>query len=72
MKTELYENKISFFLGNKCGRQYYVTCFRSLLTGCNRVACSEFKFPITKGWDDGTGLGTPNYGEILRYLLKNN
>jgi len=37
-------------------------------TGCTQQYCCEYGFPITEGWDAGTGLGTPNYPQIVKYV----
>jgi len=35
---------------------------------CSRFGCCEWAYSVTPGWDATSGLGTPNFGEILAYL----
>jgi tripeptidyl-peptidase-1 len=35
---------------------------------CTESCCSNFGFVATKGWDPVTGLGTPNFGQLLTYI----
>lgn len=35
---------------------------------CSRFGCCEWAYAVTPGWDASSGLGTPNFGEILSYL----
>jgi len=49
------------------------TCFQDITKGdniCTEDGCSPSckGFYCTKGWDPVTGLGTPNYSEMLKYL----
>jgi len=37
-------------------------------SGCTESYCCQYGFPITQGWDAGTGLGTPYYPIIRDYI----
>jgi len=43
--------------------------FHDITEGSNPDGCCP-GFPATKGWDAVTGLGTPNFGELLSYFTK--
>lgn len=48
--------------------------FTDITTGnnaCTESCCVKQGFDATKGWDPVTGLGTPNWPNILAYLQKN-
>jgi tripeptidyl-peptidase-1 len=45
--------------------------FQDITSGnnkCTESCCSNFGFTATKGWDPVTGLGTPNFGNLLTYV----
>jgi subtilase family serine protease len=37
---------------------------------CNRAYCCQYGFSAVSGWDPVTGLGTPNFNNMLEYTLK--
>jgi hypothetical protein len=39
---------------------------------CSRFGCSEFSYSAAVGWDATSGLGTPNFGNIISYLSNMN
>lgn len=43
--------------------------FHDITEGSNPDGCCP-GFPATKGWDAVTGLGTPNFGELLSYFSR--
>jgi len=47
------------------------TIFTDITTGdnkCTEQCCSKFGYEATKGWDPVTGLGTPNFPKLLKYV----
>jgi subtilase family serine protease len=47
--------------------------FNDIQTGdnkCNRAYCCEFGYTSGPGWDPVTGLGSPNFGELLNYIMQ--
>jgi len=47
--------------------------FNDLTFGSNKCdfsTCCKWGYEATPGWDPASGLGTPNFGEILKYVLK--
>jgi len=47
---------------------YNFTFIAGTFSGCTQQYCCQYGFPVTKGWDAATGLGTPNYQQILEYI----
>jgi len=48
-----------------------VTTFKDIITGnnkCTEACCSTQGFEATKGWDPVTGLGTPNFPALLKFV----
>jgi len=48
--------------------------FFDITTGnnfCTRAACCQYGYTAVPGWDPVTGLGSPNFEEILDYLENN-
>eukprot|EP00009_Paramoeba_aestuarina_P001133 CAMPEP_0201517522 /NCGR_PEP_ID=MMETSP0161_2-20130828/8587_1 /ASSEMBLY_ACC=CAM_ASM_000251 /TAXON_ID=180227 /ORGANISM="Neoparamoeba aestuarina, Strain SoJaBio B1-5/56/2" /LENGTH=616 /DNA_ID=CAMNT_0047915049 /DNA_START=58 /DNA_END=1908 /DNA_ORIENTATION=+ len=45
--------------------------FQDITVGTNGGGCTNLAFEATTGWDPLTGLGTPNYSEIVQYVNKN-
>lgn len=44
-----------------------MSTFNDITTGSN-PGCSTEGFPAAKGWDPATGVGTPNYAEMVKAL----
>jgi subtilase family serine protease len=47
------------------------TTFTDITKGnnmCTESCCSKFGYTATKGWDPLTGLGTPQYPQLLKYV----
>eukprot|EP00026_Physarum_polycephalum_P003429 Phypoly_transcript_03440.p1 GENE.Phypoly_transcript_03440~~Phypoly_transcript_03440.p1 ORF type:complete len:705 (+),score=87.98 Phypoly_transcript_03440:71-2185(+) len=36
---------------------------------CNRAYCCEYGWSATQGWDPATGLGSPNFPNMVKYFL---
>jgi len=47
-----------------------ITYTAGAFSGCTQQYCCQYGFEVTEGWDPATGLGTPNYLEILDYVLE--
>jgi tripeptidyl-peptidase I len=43
------------------------TTFNDIVHGSN-PACGSAGFLAAKGWDPSSGLGSPNYGEMAKYI----
>jgi len=37
---------------------------------CNRAYCCLYGWQAAKGWDPVSGLGSPNFDNMLQYILK--
>jgi len=45
--------------------------FNDIIVGSNQCTigtCCTYGFGATKGWDPVSGLGTPNFGEMIKYI----
>jgi tripeptidyl-peptidase-1 len=47
----------------------YPSTFTDIQSGSN-PGCNTEGFQATKGWDPASGLGTPVYSEMAKYILK--
>eukprot|EP01117_Protostelium_nocturnum_P016635 TRINITY_DN6634_c0_g1_i1.p1 TRINITY_DN6634_c0_g1~~TRINITY_DN6634_c0_g1_i1.p1 ORF type:complete len:714 (-),score=170.80 TRINITY_DN6634_c0_g1_i1:122-2263(-) len=51
----------------------YPEAFNDITEGdnkCNRAYCCKYGYEASKGWDPASGLGTPNFEQIRRYVKK--
>jgi len=46
------------------------TYLAGAFSGCTQQYCCQYGFEVAEGWDPATGLGTPDYLEILDYILE--
>jgi len=37
---------------------------------CDGYLCCKYGYVAEEGWDPVSGLGSPNFGEILKFVLK--
>jgi len=47
------------------------TAFNDIITGSNQCtigSCCTYGFGAIKGWDPVSGLGTPNFGNMIKYI----
>ncbi|GAM20503.1 hypothetical protein SAMD00019534_036780 [Acytostelium subglobosum LB1] len=46
-------------------------CFNDITIGnnmCTEVCCTKYGYTATSGWDPASGLGTPNFKNLLAYI----
>jgi len=44
------------------------TVTEGMMSNCTQEYCCDFGFEVTTGWDPATGLGTPNFNNMLSYI----
>jgi subtilase family serine protease len=47
----------------------YGSDFHDITAGNNRLVGTPVGFPAATGWDDATGLGTPNVANLVQDLV---